>query len=64
MTSLGSEIKMKMSSLLNVSNLSSKSEEINLNDIEVLVDSKEQKLFKKGRYRTIFRGIPYHNIDR
>ena len=32
----------KMSSLLNVSNTSSKSEKFNLNDIEVIVDSKEQ----------------------
>ena len=35
-----------MSSLLNVSNDSSKPEEFNLNDIEVLVDSEEQNWFK------------------
>ena len=32
--------------MLNISNGSSKSEEFNLNNIEVLVDSKEQNLFK------------------
>ena len=35
-----------MSSVLKVSNSSSKSEEFNLNNIEVLVDSEEQKWFK------------------
>ena len=37
-----------MSSVLNVSNGSSKSEEFNLNDIEVLVDSQEQNWFKRA----------------
>ena len=32
--------------MLNISNGSSKSEEFNLNNIEVLVDSKEQNWFK------------------
>ena len=36
------------SSLLNVSNDSSKSEEFSLNDIEVLVDNKEQNWFKRA----------------
>ena len=36
------ELLIKMSSLLNVSNASSKSEEISLKDIEVFVDSGEQ----------------------
>ena len=36
-----------MSSLLNVSNASNKSEEFSLNDIEVLVDNKEQNYFKR-----------------
>ena len=35
------ELQKKMFSLLSVSNGSSKSEEFNLNDIEVLVDSEE-----------------------
>ena len=35
------ELQIKMFSLLNVSNGSSKSGEFNLNDIEVLVDSEE-----------------------
>ena len=51
---------IKLSSLLNVSNGSSKSVEFNLNDIEVLVDSKEQNWFKrahKGRYLGITRII-------
>ena len=42
MTSPRVEIIIKMSSVLNVSNGSSKSKEFNLNGIEVLVDSKEQ----------------------
>ena len=37
-----------MSSFLNVSNTSSKSEEFNLNDIELIVDSEEQNRFKKA----------------
>ena len=36
-----------MSSVLSISNVSSKSEEFNHNDIEVLVDSEEQKWFKQ-----------------
>ena len=36
-----------MSSLLNVSNGSSKYEEFSLNDIEVLVDNEEQNWFKR-----------------
>ena len=36
-----------MSSVLSISNGSSKSEEFNHNDIEVLVDSEEQKWFKQ-----------------
>ena len=37
-----------MSSLLSVSNSSSKLREFNLNDIEVLVDSEEQNWFKRA----------------
>ena len=37
-----------MSSLLNVSNDSSKSEEFSINDIEVLADNKEQNWFKRA----------------
>ena len=36
-----------MSSVLNVSNANSKSEEFSLKDIEVLVDSEEQNWFKR-----------------
>ena len=40
------QLKIKMSSLLNVSNdAGSKSEKFNINDIEVLVDKKEQNWF-------------------
>ena len=45
---------------MNVSNDSSRSEEFNLNDIEVLVDSKEQDWFKRahtGQYLGIARII-------
>ena len=42
------ELQMKMSSLLNVSNGSSKPEEFNLNDIEVVVDCEEQNWFKQA----------------
>ena len=48
------------SSLLNVSNGSSKSEDFTLNDIEVLVDNKEQNWFKRahiGQYLGIARII-------
>ena len=48
MTSPGPEIMIKMSSLLNVSNVSSKPEEFNLCDIEVVVDSGEQHWFKRA----------------
>ena len=44
------EQQIKMSSLLNVSNTSSKSEEFNLKDIEVLVDSEEQIWFKQAHF--------------
>ena len=47
-----------MSSLLNVSNDSSKPEEFSLKDIEVLADNKEQNWFKRahiGRYLGIAR---------
>ena len=39
----------EMSSLLNVCNGCSKSEEFSLNNIEVLVDNKEQNWFKRAR---------------
>ena len=39
---------MKMSSLLNIFNDSSRPEEFNLNDIEVLVENKEQNWFKRA----------------
>ena len=42
------EVQMKMCSLLNVSNGSSKAEEFSLNHTEVLVDNKEQNWFKRA----------------
>ena len=48
------------SSLLNISNGSSKPEEFSPNDIEVLVDNKEQNWFKRahiGQYLGIVRII-------
>ena len=42
-----------MSSLLNVSN-SSKSEEFNLKDIEVLVNGEEQQWFKRAQVGKFF----------
>ena len=50
------ELQKKKSSLLNVSNGSSKSKEFNLNDIGVLVDSKEHNWFKRAQVRK-FLGI-------
>ena len=44
----GVKIIIKMSSVLNVSNGSNKSEEFSLNNIEVLVDKKEQTQFKRA----------------
>ena len=49
-----------MSSVLSVSNGRSKSEELSLKDIEVIVDNKEQNWFKRahiGRYLGIARII-------
>ena len=40
-------IKIKVSSLLNVSNASNKPEEFSLNDIEVIVDSEGENWFKR-----------------
>ena len=42
------ELKIKMSSVLNVSNAISKSEELSIKDIEVFVDSEEQNWFKRA----------------
>ena len=42
------DYKIKMSSLLNVSNVSNESEEFSLKDIEAIVDSKEQNWFKRA----------------
>ena len=46
MTSPGLKIIIKMSSVLNVSNDSSKSEEFNLNNTNMIVDREEQNWFK------------------
>ena len=56
MTSTGVEIMTKMSSVLNVSNGSSKFEEFNLNNIEVLVDKKDQNWFQRAHIG-IYLGI-------
>ena len=45
--------------MLYVSNGSNKSEELNLNDIEVLVDSGDQNWFKRAHIGQYL----YHNID-
>ena len=42
------EPKIKMSSLLNVSNASNEPEKFDLKDIEVFVDSEEQNWLEKG----------------
>ena len=52
------ELQIKMSFLLNVSNTSSKSEESNLNDIEVRIDSEEQNWFKRSHVQK-FLGLVY-----
>ena len=49
---------IKMSFLLNISNGSSKSEEFNLKDIEVLVESEEQNWFKRAHVGK-FLGLKY-----
>ena len=51
-----------MSSLLNVSNGSSKPEEFNLNDIEVIVDSEEQNWFKRAHVRK-FLGLKHIDMS-
>ena len=50
------ELKIKMSSVLNVSNDSSKSQELSIKDIEMLVDSEEQNWFKRSHAGT-FLGL-------
>ena len=47
----GSKYIIKMSFLLNVSSISSKSVEFSLIDIEVLVDGKKQPWFKRAHIR-------------
>ena len=59
-TSPGAEIIINMSSVLNVSHGSSKSEEFNLNNIEVLVDSKGQNWFKRAQ---ILKFLGLKHID-
>ena len=53
------QLQIKMSFLLNVSNdAGSKPEEFSINDIEVLVDEKEQNWFKRKHVRK-FLGLVY-----
>ena len=48
------QLKIKMSSLLNVSNdADSKPKEFSINDIEVLVDKKEQNWFERKQWGNI-----------
>ena len=54
MISPGAEIIIKMPSMLNVSNGSSKPEKFNLNNIEVLVDSEGQNWFKQAHVEKFF----------
>ena len=65
------ELKIKTSSVLNVSNANNKSEEFSLKDIEVFVDSEEQNWFKTahvGKFlgiehiRTSLNGIEKYEI--
>ena len=42
------EVQIKISSVLNVSNGTSKAEEFSLKDIEMLADSEEQNWFKRA----------------
>ena len=51
-----------MSSVLNVSSGSSKSEEFNLNNIEVLVDSEEENWFKRIHIG-IFLGLKHNDTS-
>ena len=51
------ELKIKMSSVLNVSNAISKSEELSIKDIEVFVDSEEQNWFKRAHVGKLL-GLP------
>ena len=54
------ELQIKMSSLLNVSNDSSRPEEFSLKDTEVLVDSKVQNWFKRAHFGTFLGLIHIH----
>ena len=56
------EPKIKMSSLLNVSNASNEPEKFDLKDIEVFVDSEEQNWLEKGPCGDIFRVEGYSDI--
>ena len=51
------ELKIKISTVLNVSNGSSKAEEFSLKDIEVLVGSEGQNWFKRA-HTGKFLGLP------
>ena len=53
----------KISCLLDVSNSSSKSEKFSLNDIEVLVDKKEQNRFKKACVGKVFRVSSHPKVN-
>ena len=52
------------SSLLNVSNASSKSEEFSLKDIKVFVDSREQNWFKRAHVGEFLGLINIHRLTR
>ena len=54
------EVQIKMSSLLNVSNVNSKPKEFSLKDIEVFVDSEEQNWLKRAHVEKIL-GIEDRN---
>ena len=56
------ELEAKMSSVLNVSNSSgSKPEEFSIDDIEVLVDKKEQNWFKRAHVRKFLGLVHIHS---
>ena len=57
------ELKIKMFSVLNVSNGSSRPEELSIKDIEMLVDSEEQNWFLEGLRGELFRVSSHPHVN-